>query len=81
MSAIVGVVNVNSLAGVCNIGDVNIIAPKTIIKTYAGGGSFSSGTNLRINNERSVINVYESGASDQNFFIENESELAIKGRT
>lgn len=60
MPAIVGTVNVNAISGVFNIGDVHIISPKSLIKTFAGSGSFNSGTNLKINNASSIIKVYDS---------------------
>lgn len=65
MPAIVGVVNVNSVGGIFNIGDVYCIAPQSVIKTFAGGGSFNAGNNLLINNERSMICVYESPVDGQ----------------
>ncbi len=63
MPAIVGSVNVNSLVGVMNIGDVWRIAPTTYEKTFAGGGSFNAGKNLTINNSNSVMNIYETEPS------------------
>lgn len=80
MPAIVGIVNVNSVSGVFNIGDVRIISPRTEEKTFAGGGSFNSGTNLGIDNSRSVINVYESSGFDQTFFQEVDRDLSAKER-
>lgn len=80
MPAIVGIVNVNSVGGVMNIGDVRIISPRTSEKTFAGGGSFNSGTNLGIDNSRSVINVYESAGFDQTIFREEDRDLFDKER-
>ena len=65
MPAIVGTVNVNSVSGVFNIGDVGNIAPSNFSKTYAGGGSFNSGEKLTIHNASTTINVYESEAFEQ----------------
>jgi spore germination protein PA len=62
MPAIVGAVNVNSVSGVFNIGDVRTISPKTFSKTFAGGGSFNSGDKLDINNHQSIIKVYDPDA-------------------
>ncbi|WP_051621139.1 spore germination protein [Paenibacillus sp. UNC451MF] len=62
MPALVGVINVNIISGVFNVGDVGIISPSTFSTTYAGGGSFNSGNTLNIHNESSVINVYGSEA-------------------
>lgn len=65
MPAIVGAININTVTGVLNIGDVGIISPSTYSKTYAGGGSFNSGKTLNVSNAPSVINVYGSEAYDQ----------------
>lgn len=65
MPAIVGVVNINTLGGVFNIGDVGSITPSNFSKTYAGGGSFNSGETLNVNNASSVINVYGSESFEQ----------------
>ncbi|NOU97365.1 spore germination protein [Paenibacillus sp. LMG 31456] len=65
MPAIVGAINVISVSGVFNVGDVGIISPTTYSKTYAGGGSFNSGETLNVNNSSSVINVYDSEAFEQ----------------
>lgn len=76
MPAFVGMINVNTISGIFNVGDVRYIAPKSINKTFAGGGSFNSGTNLNVKNERSIINVYDS--ENQSFFIEKENETSIQ---
>ncbi|MDF2963715.1 MAG: spore germination protein [Paenibacillus sp.] len=65
MPAIVGVINVNIVSGVFNVGDAGIISPSSYSKTYAGGGSFNSGETLNVNNSPSVINVYGSEAFEQ----------------
>ena len=65
MPAIVGTVNINSISGIFNIGDVNTISPKNLAKTYAGGGSFNSGDRLTIHNSPSLINVYDSKEFEQ----------------
>jgi spore germination protein PA len=74
MPARVGSVNVNSISGVFNIGDVYTISPKSFLKTFAGGGSFNSGETLHIRNEPSVINIYGSDVYEQELFqINNKS--------
>ncbi|HJV45150.1 MAG TPA: spore germination protein [Bacillota bacterium] len=70
MPAIVGIVNVNSISGVLNIGDVRTIAPKSISKTFAGGGSFNSGDNLRVNNGKSITYIHDSDVVDHPIFAE-----------
>jgi spore germination protein PA len=80
MPAIVGAVNVNSITGVFNIGDVRTISPKSYSKTFAGGGSFNSGTNLYINNKRSVIHVHESGRDEWPVFVQDVGDSEDKGR-
>ncbi|MBO8171737.1 MAG: spore germination protein [Bacillaceae bacterium] len=67
MPAIVGTVNINTASGVFNIGDVQIIAPRSFDKTFAGGGSFNAGEKLLIQNAPSIINIYESD-DDPNFY-------------
>jgi spore germination protein PA len=68
MPAIVGTVNVNTVSGVLNVGDVQVISPSSITNTFAGPGSFNSGDKLTINNDKSIINVYETEAIDQEIF-------------
>lgn len=80
MPAIVGAVNVNSVAGVMNIGDVRIISPRSYTKTFAGGGSFNSGKRLTINNPRSVIHIHESDSNDWPVFVQNTIDSTDKGR-
>ena len=65
MPAIVGTVNINSLEGVLNVGDVHTISPTGYFKTFAGGGSFNSGDTLNVNNGPSVIHVYGTDAFEQ----------------
>lgn len=65
MPAIVGTVNINSISGVFNIGDVRTISPKNLAKTFAGGGSFNSGDQLNIKNAPSIINIYDSEQYEQ----------------
>ncbi|USG66186.1 spore germination protein [Brevibacillus ruminantium] len=73
MPAIVGVVNVVSVdRGIFNIGDVRIISPRISEKTFAGGGSFNSGTNLKIDNSNTALNVYESSVVDQGIYMQND---------
>jgi spore germination protein PA len=65
MPAIVGTVGINTVSGVFNIGDAGTIAPSNFSKTFAGGGSFNSGDNMRVFNESSVINVYDADPYDR----------------
>jgi spore germination protein PA len=68
MPAIVGafkVINVSS-GGVCHIGDVGVIAPKTTAKTYAGSGSFNTGDFPTTGNLVSSTNTNDSDISDEN---------------
>jgi spore germination protein PA len=60
MPAIVGTVNVNSMTGVLNIGDVRIIAPIAESYTFAGGGSFNSGDTMNVMNAPSLIRVSDT---------------------
>lgn len=68
MPAIVGAVKVISVgaSGVFNIGDVFKISPNSNSKTFAGAGSFNTGDGLRVRNDYSVTNTYDSDVSDQN---------------
>jgi spore germination protein PA len=65
MPAVVGTVNVNSLSGVMNFGDVHTIAPRGLFQTYAGSGSFNSANKLNINNGASTINICGAKAFEQ----------------
>jgi spore germination protein PA len=78
MPAIVGAINVNSVSGVFNIGDVGTIAPSSFNQTFAGGGSFNSGESLNINNSPSVINIYGADAFEQTV-IAPESDVQESG--
>ncbi|WP_312114070.1 spore germination protein [Brevibacillus reuszeri] len=80
MPAIVGVVNVNSMSGVFNVGDVRRIAPVSYTKTFAGGGSFNSGTNLYFRIPKSVVYVNESRGDNWPVFVEEMTESTIEGR-
>ncbi|MCR8635363.1 spore germination protein [Paenibacillus radicis (ex Xue et al. 2023)] len=75
MPAIVGAINVISVSGVFNVGDVGIISPTTYTKTYAGGGSFNSGETLNVNNSPSIINVYDSEAFEQDFVVPQDQGI------
>lgn len=68
MPAIVGAVKVISIgaSSVFNIGDVYTISPSSTAKTFAGAGSFNTGDGLRIRNEYSSTNTYDSDAADSN---------------
>ncbi len=67
MPAIVGAVKVNSIgnSSIFNIGDVFNIAPMSTAKTFAGAGSFNTGDGLRVNNQQSVTNTYDTDKIDQ----------------
>lgn len=75
MPAIVGTVNVNNISGVFNIGDVRTIAPRSLLKTFAGGGSFNSGETLNIRNAPSVINIYGTDVYEQEFLLPEASTI------
>ncbi|WP_088105449.1 spore germination protein [Halalkalibacter urbisdiaboli] len=68
MPAIVGAVKVNSIgsSSIFNIGDVFIIAPATTAKTFAGAGSFNTGDYIKIRNDSSSTNTYDSDFADSN---------------
>ncbi|MFD2371101.1 spore germination protein [Brevibacillus sp. GCM10020057] len=80
MPAIVGVININSISGVFNVGDVRKISPVNYTKTFAGGGSFNSGTTLNVKVPRSVVYIHESKGEDWPVFVEEIREPASKGR-
>jgi len=80
MPAIVGVINVNSISGVFNVGDVRKISPVSYAKTFAGGGSFNSGTTLNVKIPRSVVYVNEIKGEDWPVFVEEMREPATMGR-
>lgn len=80
MPAIVGVINVNSVSGVFNVGDVRKISPVSYTKTFAGGGSFNSGTTLNVKIPRSVVYVNEIKNDDLPVFVEQMREPFTKGR-
>lgn len=67
MPAFVGAINIVSVgsSGVMNIGDVYLIAPNSSAKTFAGAGSFNTGDNMRVNNQYSNTNTYDSDVIDQ----------------
>lgn len=80
MPAVVGVINVNSMTGVFNVGDVRKINPVSYTKTFAGGGSFNSGTTLNFKIPRSVIYVNDTKNDDWPAFVEDLRESSTKGR-
>jgi len=67
MPAIVGAVKVNSVgnSSIFNIGDVFAMSPHSTAKTFAGAGSFNTGDGMRINNQQSVTNTYDTDVIDQ----------------
>ncbi|WP_416148228.1 spore germination protein [Salipaludibacillus sp. HK11] len=68
MPAIVGAVKVISIGsnGIFNIGDIFNVAPTSTAKTFAGAGSFNTGDNLRVRNNYSSTNTYDSDLADSN---------------
>ncbi|MFC0470362.1 spore germination protein [Halalkalibacter kiskunsagensis] len=68
MPAIVGAVKVISVgsSGVFNIGDVLTMNPVSTAKTFAGAGSFNTGDNLRVRNDRSITKTYDQDVLDSN---------------
>ncbi|TGB05256.1 spore germination protein [Halobacillus salinus] len=68
MPAKVGVVKVITLSSssIFNIGDVYQMAPQAWVKTFAGGGSFNTGTGIKIDIENSNTYVNDSEFMDQN---------------
>jgi len=80
MPAVVGVINVNSMAGVFNAGDVRNIMPVSYTQTFTGGGSFNSGTNLYFQIPRSTIYVNDTRDVSIPVFAEEIMESAIKER-
>jgi spore germination protein PA len=80
MPAIVGVININNIAGVFNVGDVRTISPASYSKTFAGGGSFNSGDRLSVKIPRSVVYVNEARGDDWPVFVEDVSESMAKRR-
>lgn len=76
MPAYVGTVNVNSLSGVFNIGDVYKIAPTSTSKTFAGGGSFNSGQQVNVRNPKySVIHIYDPDSDGKSVFAAEDRDF------
>ncbi len=50
MPALVGAIKVNNVSssGIFHVGDVFYIQPMSTAKTYAGGGSFTTGHNTNV---------------------------------
>ncbi|MCA0969631.1 spore germination protein [Halobacillus litoralis] len=67
MPAKVGVVKVITLSSssIFNIGDVYNMSPQAWVKTFAGGGSFNTGTGIKIDIQRSNTYVNDSEVMDQ----------------
>ncbi|MFK2825531.1 spore germination protein [Bacillus sp. B190/17] len=68
MPAIVGAVKVISIgnSSIFNIGDVYTISPSSTAKTFAGAGSFNTGDGMRVRNEYSSTNTYDTDGADSN---------------
>jgi spore germination protein PA len=71
MPAIVGVAQVISLgnSSVFHIGDVYKIMPFSSAKTFSGAGSFNTGESLKVHNNLSNTNTYDSDVIDQGNFL------------
>lgn len=67
MPAIVGAVKVINISAsaVFNIGDVYSMSPKSTAKTYAGGGSFNTGSGIQIQLNDSHTIVKDRDIVDQ----------------
>ncbi|WP_085992764.1 spore germination protein [Oceanobacillus senegalensis] len=67
MPAKVGAVKVTSVSSssIFNIGDVYSMAPISNAKTYAGGGSFNTGSGIRINVNDSYTYINDTDKLDQ----------------
>ncbi|WP_138416511.1 spore germination protein [Aquibacillus sediminis] len=67
MPAAVGAVKVISIASssIFNIGDVYAMSPHSEAKTFAGGGSFNTGTDIKIQLDKNDTNVYDKDQFDQ----------------
>ncbi|UOQ92799.1 spore germination protein [Halobacillus shinanisalinarum] len=67
MPAKVGMVKVLSISSssIFNIGDVYSMSPAASVKTFAGGGSFNTGSGIRINIDRSSTYVNDREVVDQ----------------
>jgi spore germination protein PA len=73
MPAIVGSISVNSFgnSSILNIGDVQYINPVSYAKTYAGAGSFNTGTDINVQNGYSMTYTYDGDNNDQNIVANN----------
>jgi len=71
MPAIVGVAQVITIgtSAVFNIGDVYKIMPISSAKTFSGAGSFNTGDGLRVMNQQSATNTYDSDSVDQGIIL------------
>lgn len=71
MPAIVGVAQVITLgsSSVFHIGDVYKIMPLANAKTFSGAGSFNTGESLKVQNNQSLTNTYDSDAVDQGIIL------------
>lgn len=67
MPGFVGAVQIITIgsSSVFNIGDVFHISPVSYSKTFAGAGSFNTGDSIRVKNEYSATNTYDSDGVDQ----------------
>ncbi|PFG12587.1 spore germination protein [Bacillus sp. es.036] len=68
MPAIVGAIKVNTMgsSAVFHVGDVFVVSPTSVIRTFAGGGSFNTGDGLNVSSSYSVTSVDDSDVADQN---------------
>ncbi|CAM4059987.1 spore germination protein [Lederbergia lenta] len=67
MPGFVGAVQIITMgsSAVFHIGDVFQINPISNSKTFAGAGSFNTGDQIRVTNEYSATNTYDSDGVDQ----------------
>jgi spore germination protein PA len=75
MPAIVGSIKIISVGSgsIVHIGDAIQLAPQSTAKTFAGGGSFNTGDNLRTFNSVSATNTYDSDVADANLVSLNQA--------
>lgn len=67
MPAVVGAIQIITVSSssIFNIGDVYMMSPYTSAKTFAGGGSFNTGTKVNVKLEHSDVKLLEQDAIDQ----------------
>lgn len=70
MPAIVGAIKILSVgpSSIVHIGDSIQLAPRSTSKTFAGAGSFNTGTNVSTYNGVSTTNTYDNDVIDGSNF-------------